>query len=134
VITIGAAQRDAIYDDVIHDLTGIGDIFICLENGDIDSANRLRRRFAADLRLLDDLGWSATDERETFTLTMKPRRLDRVLGQLAAIRAARLVDVHLQTEEEAARQDELTAATNAGYDELLTRVGVSPGHRANGRG
>jgi hypothetical protein len=121
-LTIGAAQRDAIYDDVIHDLTGIGDIFICLEKGDIDTAKRLRRRFTADLRLLDDLGWSPTDERETFTLTMKPRRLDRVLGQLAAIRAARLADAYPPAEEEAARREELTAATNAAYDELVQRV------------
>jgi hypothetical protein len=118
-ITIGAAQRDAIYDDVIHDLTGIGDIFICLEKGDVTTAKRLRRRFTADLRLLNDLGWSATDERETFTLTMKPRRLERVLGHLAAIRAARLAEACPPTEEEAARRDELTAATDAAYDELM---------------
>jgi hypothetical protein len=121
-ITIGAAQRDAIYDDVIHDLTGIGDIFICLENGDIDTAKRLRRRFTADLRLLDDLGWSATDDRQTFTLTMKPRRLDRVLGQLAAIRAARLADAYPPVEEETARREEQAAAADASYDELMNRA------------
>lgn len=74
--------------------SGIGDIVICLENGDIDNAQRLRRRFTADPRLLDDLGWFPTDERQTFTLTIKPRRLDLLLGQLAAIRAARLADAY----------------------------------------
>jgi hypothetical protein len=42
-MTLTDVQRAAIYDDVIHDLTGVGDIFICLQQGAIDDAQRIRR-------------------------------------------------------------------------------------------
>jgi hypothetical protein len=79
-LTIGRAARHALYKALLTDLTGSGDVYVNLTNGDIPSALRLRRRFAADMRLLDDLGWykMVEPEVERFTLTMPPATL-RVL-------------------------------------------------------
>ncbi len=50
-LTITAVQRAAIYDDVLHDLTGVGDIYIYIEQGDIGAAQRCGLDVAA---LVDD--------------------------------------------------------------------------------
>jgi hypothetical protein len=56
-ITITAAQRDALYDQVLDRLSGIGDIEVAIQAQDYGAAERLGREYADDLRLLlDGLG------------------------------------------------------------------------------
>lgn len=51
------AQRDALYQFVLTDLAGAGDVALALRAGEMCEAQRLRARFEEDLRLLDLLGW-----------------------------------------------------------------------------
>jgi hypothetical protein len=55
--TITAAQRDALYDQILDRLSGIGDIELALALENYDAAERIGREYSDDLRLLlDDLG------------------------------------------------------------------------------
>jgi hypothetical protein len=56
--TITPAQRDALYDQILERLSGIGDVWIAAKSEDFEVADRLGRDYSDDLRLvLDDLGW-----------------------------------------------------------------------------
>jgi hypothetical protein len=81
-LTITRAQRDAIYELVVTHLTGIGDVWSSVQGGDFASAKRLGRDFAEDLRLLEDLGWAETIDRETVALSLPPDELTRTLARL----------------------------------------------------
>jgi hypothetical protein len=55
--TITAAQRDALYDQILDRLSGIGDIEVAIQAEKYDDAERIGREYSDDLRLLlDDLG------------------------------------------------------------------------------
>ncbi|HEY4812483.1 MAG TPA: hypothetical protein VIH71_15640 [Solirubrobacteraceae bacterium] len=77
-ITINRRYRDALYDGLMTDLSAIGDIFSHLHNDEPAKARRLHRRFTAELRLLDDLGW----EQEPDELTMPARGLRPVIERV----------------------------------------------------
>jgi hypothetical protein len=81
-ITINRRYRDAIYDGLMTDFTAIGDIFRNLRNDEPGHARRLHRRFAAELRLLDDLGWEREPDAEEFELTMPARELRPVIERV----------------------------------------------------
>jgi hypothetical protein len=81
-LIITRQQRDAIYEAVINHLTGIGDVWISVQRRDFATAKRLGRAFAEDLRLLEDLGWAETIDRETVALTVPPDELTRTLARL----------------------------------------------------
>jgi len=81
-LTITRAQRDAIYEMVVTHLTGIGDVWISVDRREFATAKRLGRAFAEDLRLLEDLGWAETIDRETVALTVPPDELARTLARL----------------------------------------------------
>jgi hypothetical protein len=56
--TISSAQRDALYDQILDKLSGIGDVWLAVSAQDYVAADRLGRAYSDDLRLvLDDLGW-----------------------------------------------------------------------------
>ena len=81
-VTISRAQRDAIYELVVTHLTGIGDVWMSVDRREFATAKRLGRAFLEDLRLLEDLGWADTIDRETVALTVPPDELTRTLAQL----------------------------------------------------
>jgi hypothetical protein len=81
-VTITRAQRDAIYEMVIMHLSAIGDVWLSVKRRDFPDAKEMGRKFAEDLRLLEDLGWSETIDHETVTLTMAPGELTRTLARL----------------------------------------------------
>lgn len=57
-MTINPEQRDALYASIIVRLTGINDVYLAVEEGEFEVADRLSSEFADYLRLLhDDLGW-----------------------------------------------------------------------------
>jgi hypothetical protein len=81
-LTITAAQRDALYDQILDRLSGIGDIEVAIEAKNYDSAERIGREYSDDLRLLlDDLGIGDGDG-EPVELTAPPELLRRVLPRL----------------------------------------------------
>jgi hypothetical protein len=89
-ITITAGQREAIWGEVMADLTGIGDIYTLADGGDVEDALRLRRRYEDAMRLLDDLGWTEHDEREQVVITVPGDALGRAVARLAAAAAGRV--------------------------------------------
>jgi hypothetical protein len=56
-LTITAAQRDALYDQILDRLSGIGDIELAIQMENYGAAERIGREYSDDLRLLlEDLG------------------------------------------------------------------------------
>lgn len=83
--TITAAQRDALYDQILDRLSGIGDIELAIQAEDYGAAERIGREYSDDLRLLlDDLGVGAGDG-EPVELTAPPELLRRALPRLREI-------------------------------------------------
>ncbi len=83
--TITAAQRDALYDQILDRLSGIGDIEVAIHSQKYDAAERLGREYSDDLRLLlDDLGIGEGNGGPV-ELTAPPEVLRRVLPRLRAL-------------------------------------------------
>ena len=81
-LTITAAQRDALYDQILDRLSGIGDIEVAIKAENYEAAERIGREYSDDLRLLlDDLGLGDRD-REPVELTAPAEVLRRVLPRL----------------------------------------------------
>lgn len=80
--TITAAQRDALYDQILDRLSGIGDIEVAIQAQNFDDAERIGREYSDDLRLLlEDLG-IGDGKGEPLELTAPPAVLRRVLPRL----------------------------------------------------
>jgi hypothetical protein len=81
-ITITAPQRDALYDQALDRLSGIGDIEVAIRAGNYDLAERIGREYLDELRLLlDGLGLGEGDGRPV-ELTAAPEVLRRALPRL----------------------------------------------------
>jgi hypothetical protein len=81
-LTITKEQRDALYDQIVDRLNGIGDVWLAVCARDYEAAQRLARDYSDDLRLVvDDLGW-ADGPAEPIELTTPPDVLRRVFGRL----------------------------------------------------
>jgi hypothetical protein len=81
-LTITTEQRDALYDQILDRLSGVGDIWlaICAEN--YDAVERLARAYSDDLWLVtDDLGWG-DGPGGTVELSTPPDVLRRALSRL----------------------------------------------------
>lgn len=65
-ITIDLEERDGLYELVRNHLGSIEDFWVALERTkDFAVAERMGREFAEDFRLLEDIGWSEYEARET---------------------------------------------------------------------
>jgi hypothetical protein len=81
-VTVTAEQRDALCDQILDRLSGIGDVWVAAERRDYETAERLGREYSDDLRLvLDDLGFGDGPGRAV-ELTAPPDLLRRVLRRL----------------------------------------------------
>jgi hypothetical protein len=81
-LTISAEQRDALYDQILDRLSGIGDIEIAIKAGKFEIAERLGREFSDDLRLLvEDVGFGESDGKPV-ALTTPPDVLERILPRM----------------------------------------------------
>lgn len=114
--TIDRDQRQGLYALVRNHLTSIEDFWLALHRrGDFATAERLGREFAADFRLLQDIGWGESDERETFDLTMPAQELVELLKRLhdearALAETGELARLHRE-DTEAARSHQLAYET-----------------------
>jgi len=64
MIRISAAHRDALYEQILDRLSGVGDLWMTIENEDFESATRLGWELSDYLRLiLEDLGWGEGEGR-----------------------------------------------------------------------
>jgi hypothetical protein len=114
-ITIGADQRNALYDLLHLRLGGIGDVSTALRKANYPDAARLGRWYAAELRLMGDLGWAKRSERTSFELTMSAADLRPLLARLQEM-STRSVEAYItrpKEEEEMAISD-LNAAAACG--------------------
>jgi hypothetical protein len=125
--TISAAQRDALYDQILDRLSGIGDIEVAIQAENYEDAERIGREYCDDLRLLlDDLG-IGDGSGEPVELTTPPAVLRRVLPRLrdrAAEHNAGLESGWAEVQELKER-NRLVAET---CEELLSVLEVSPDH------
>jgi hypothetical protein len=81
-LTITAAQRDALYDQILDRLSGIGDIELAIQLENYGAAERIGREYSDDLRLLlDDLG-IGDGSGDPVELTMPAELLRRILPRL----------------------------------------------------
>jgi hypothetical protein len=81
-LTLSASQRDALYDQILDRLSGIGDIELAINGEDYERAERLGREYSDDLcLLLDDLGLG-DGAGEWVELSSPPEVLKRVLPRL----------------------------------------------------
>jgi hypothetical protein len=81
-LTITAAQRDALYDQLLDRLSGIGDIEVAIQAENYVDAERTGREYSDDLRLLlDDLG-IGDGNGEPVELSAPPEVLRRILPRL----------------------------------------------------
>jgi predicted transcriptional regulator len=123
-VTITRAQRDAIYELVVDHLSGIGDVWTAMQDGDFASAKRFGRAFAEDLRLLEDLGWAESLDRESVTLTMLSDELTRTLARLHRTAAGSLGSyVSRPKDDEQLAQRDLAASAVLG--EILSEAAVA---------
>lgn len=120
-IKLSREQRDAIYAEIMLDLSGTGDIQIELDNGDYEAARRHRRRFEDDMRLLDDIGWEPKADGEEFELSMPADQLARALRHLNA-NAHAMLDAHVAEPIDQQRRARQTLIAQTAYGDLLGQL------------
>jgi hypothetical protein len=120
-LTINRAQRDAIYEMVVNHLSAIGDVWLCVERREFADAKRMGREFAEDLRLLENLGWAETIDRETVALTVPADELTRTLARLHKDAAGSLGTYvsRPKDDEELAERD---LAASEAFGEILSQL------------
>jgi hypothetical protein len=97
--TITADQRDALYDQILDRLSGIGDIEVAIQAGNYDDAERLGREYSDDLRLLfEDLGIGEGNG-QPVELTAPPEVLRRVLPRLRELAEGQTAGLEEQRSE-----------------------------------
>lgn len=94
-VRITAAERDALYEQIVVRLSGIDEVWMAVEAEDYAQAERVGREFSDDLRLIvDDLGWGAGSS-EALELASPPDVLQRVCTRLRG-----RAEAQRETEEE----------------------------------
>jgi hypothetical protein len=122
--TITAAQRDAIYQQILDHLRRADDLALLVEQDDLGAARRLAREVTDDLQLvLDGLGWGETSS----GVVELPLPADQLRRTFARLRE-RAVEQREATSEaiEAGAPYERAVIVIETCDQVLTRVGGSP--------
>ena len=132
-LTISREQRDAIYELVVDHLSGIGDVWIELNNRDPATSKRLARAFVEDLHLLNDLGWDETLDSERVTLTMAPGELVRTLAWLHREAAGALRTYVSRPTTRGARGPQRHSIISPGRAPKPTRHRAAPSRRGGRR-
>jgi hypothetical protein len=74
-LSVTAAQRDALYDQILDRLSGIGDIEVAIQTENYDDAERIGREYSDDLGIGEGAGGPVE-------MTVPPEVLRRVLPRL----------------------------------------------------
>lgn len=118
-MTINRRYRDTLYAGLMNDLSALEDIGTHLRNDEPSHAKRLRNRFDAELRLLDDIGWEPEPDAERFELTMPAKELRPIIERIYWTAVNSLADDPHELVEDTAHQ--LRVATTA-CPEMLARL------------
>jgi hypothetical protein len=81
-VMLDGSQRDTVYQALLDDLTGIGDVAISAGNGKVETARRLRCRFEQDCRLLDQIGWEPDGGRGVYAITLPSDEIRALFARL----------------------------------------------------
>jgi hypothetical protein len=81
-IEISHEQRQPLHRLVTQHISGIGDVYLMIEQGDFATAERFGLEFGEDIRMLNDLGWNPDDARDTYALTQPRHELIEALKRL----------------------------------------------------
>jgi hypothetical protein len=130
-LTLTATERDALYRQVLAELTALDDLRAAWERGDVETAYRLGRSCSDCLRLIvDGLGWGDRASSETTDLRIPPAELTRILSRLRD-------SATMQYEAERAEQEEFRAnwdraglvrdTCTAKLEEINRGAGADPG-------
>ena len=130
-VVLTATQRDALYRQVIAELTLLDDLRQAWETGDVETAYRLGRSCSDCLRLIvDGLGWGEHAASESTELRIPPAELTRILSRLRD-------SATLQYEAERPDQEEFRAnwdraglvrdTCTAKLEEINQEAGADPG-------
>lgn len=130
-ITIDRDQREGLYELVRNHVSSIEDLWVALERTkDFAEAERLGVKFAEDFRLLQDIGWSEHDARQSYVLTIPPLELTVLLRRLRDEAAQVLIE--RGSEAESNRRDaEINRRFQVGHETCAT-VLTDLGTRARG--
>jgi hypothetical protein len=128
-IRIDRREREALHR-LLHDRFGdsLVDAGLMIKRGDFVAAERFGNEFAADVRMLNDLGWDPGDRRETFALTMMSDELAATLWRLR-VEAEGGVDEPEEVRRGRTEDDELLVKYTHARDvcaELIARLDPQP--------
>jgi len=86
MIAINRQERDVLRDELKMDMAGIDEPLNWLPTAEIPGPlwHETRRHYWTAMHLLDDLGWSYDDPRETFYVTLPPPCSDRWLQECSS--------------------------------------------------
>jgi hypothetical protein len=115
-ITINRDQRDGLYALIRNHLGAIGDFWIVFEQDrDFAKAESLGLEFAADFRLLQDIGWGDREPRERYALTMPAHDLQGALRRLLSDAVELLIESG-PVAEESRREADSARRFQFGYE------------------
>jgi hypothetical protein len=70
ILVLDGNQRESLYNLVLTDLSGIGDVTLCLDAGRINEGRTLGRQFAQDVALLEQISWELDPELESYEVNL----------------------------------------------------------------
>jgi hypothetical protein len=122
--TITAAQRDAIYQQILDHLRRAGDLSLLVEQDDLGAARRLAREVTDDLQLvLDALGWGETSS-GVVELALPADQLRRTFARLRE-RAVEQREATSQAVEARAPYERAVIVIET-CDQVLASIGGGP--------
>ena len=83
-VMLDGSQRDAVYQFVLLDLIGVGNMPFLVRHGKMEQARGLRRRFEQDMQLLDQIGWEPEGEKEVYAVTLASDDVRAIFRRLLA--------------------------------------------------
>jgi hypothetical protein len=90
-ILLADSQRDEVYQYLLVDVGGVGDVTTLIRGGELALARRLRSRFEEDMRLLDQIGWEPKGEKAVYAITLASDEIRSIFRRLLA-QALQLID------------------------------------------
>lgn len=70
ILKLDGDQRESLYNIVLTDLSGIGDVTLNMDAGRISEGRQLGRQYAQDVALLEQIGWELNPELESYEIEL----------------------------------------------------------------